>query len=233
MSPYKRFFIGGVGGLAPVLMFLVTVDWENYVSDMPTLKVVGYCVRTLILFFIGGFVGYRHKGERQPFKVFQLGLGAPALIAGYLTVSLVPAAHSAQSPTASSALGFSLVTVAFAQSDQPVQTLRRFTLPPESPAAQFLEGLVGIRPKTVWFVIVGSYLRLEEAEVHARQINQNYREFKAEAYDRYGDNPYYAVVIGAHLTQTQAKALRDKAVRGGLGKNVYYKTFPNLPPVAE
>ena len=48
MSSYKRFFIGGIGGLAPVLMFLVSFDWELYASGITTLKAAGYLGTTLL-----------------------------------------------------------------------------------------------------------------------------------------------------------------------------------------
>lgn len=232
MSNHKRFFIGGIGGLAPVLMFLISVDWEQFVVDAPPLKVVGYSVRVLVLFFIGGFVAYLHSDEHQPFKLFEVGLAAPALIAGAITSQLVPSPTGQVGPGTSTAAIFSIVGVALAQPEPPPSSLKRFSLPVQSPAGQFLEGLIGGRPKDVWFVIVGSYQQLENARKHADQINQQHPDFKSEVYEPYGDNPNYAVVIGANLTQSQAKALRDRAVKSGLPHDSYYKTFPNLPPAA-
>jgi SPOR domain len=230
MSNYERFLIGGIGALAPVLMFLVSVDWERYIVNATTLTVVGYSVRVLILFFIGGFVAYLHNDERQPVKLFELGLGAPALIAGAITSSLVPTPAGQISSGTRLGAAFSIVDAAFAQPEPIPQSLKRFSLPAQSPTDQFFQGLVGGTPKNVWFVIVGSYQQVENAQKQADQINQQHPEFKAEVYEPYGDNPNYAVVIGANLTQSEAKALRDRAVKAGLPTDSYYKTFPNLPP---
>lgn len=231
MSNYKRFIIGGIGGLAPVLMYLVLVDWERYVVDMPTLTVVGYGVRVLILFFIGGFVAYLHSDERKPFRLFEVGIGAPALIAGAITSSLVPT-HAGQSSTGTHlGTAFSIVGVAFAQPASATKSFKRFSLPVQSPTSLFLKGLVGGTTENVWFVIVGSYNDVSNAQKQADQINQKHPQFKAEVYAPYdGEGPYYRVVIGANLTQSEAKALRDKALNAGLPEDSYYRTFPNLPP---
>jgi hypothetical protein len=211
-------------------MFLVAVDWERYVVDAATLKLVGYCVRVIVLFFIGGFVAYLHNDEKQPFKLLEVGMGAPALIAGFITTSLVPSLPSSSNPGAHASASFSIVASAYAQPQTAPDEIKRFTLPAQSPAAQFFEGLLGSQPKNVWFVIVGSHLRVEDAKAQAYRSNGKFRDFKASVYEPYGDNPYYAVVIGANLTQSEAKALRDKAVSAGFPKDSYYKTFPNLPP---
>ena len=230
MSNSQRFIIGGIGGLAPVLMFLVAVDWERYVVDASTLKVIGYCVRVIVLFFIGGFVAYLHGDEEQPFKLFEVGLGAPALIAGYITTSLVPSLPSTSNQGDHANASFSIIASAYAQPKSTTDNIKRFTLPALSPAAEFFEGFLGSQPKNVWFVIVGSHLHVEDAIAQANRINDKYHEFKAAVYEPYGNNPYYAVVIGANLTQSEAKDLREKAVSAGLPKDTYYKTFSNLPP---
>ncbi len=230
MSNSKRFLVGGVGGLAPILMFLITVDWEHYVVDAAALKMVGYCVRVIVLFFIGGFVAYLHADEQKPFKLFELGLAAPALIAGYITTSLVPMPSAQAIPSTRVHAKFAIVGEAFAQSKAPARDLKKFSLPVQRPTAQFIQGFIGGTPQNVWFVIVGSHLRVEDAKAQAEGINKQYQDFKAEVYEPYGGNPYYAVVIGANLTQSDAKALLGKAVNRGFPKDSYYKTFPNLPP---
>jgi hypothetical protein len=171
-----------------------------------------------------------HSDEQKPFKVFELGLAAPALIAGYITSSLVPMPTAQSIPSTRPHASLAIVGVAFAQSEAPSHDLKRFSLPVQSAKTQFLEGLIGRTPQNVWFVIVGSHLRLEDAKVQADGINKKYRNFKAEVYEPYGENPYYAVVIGANLTQSEAKVLRDNAIKEGFPKDSYYKTFPNLPP---
>lgn len=48
----ERFYIGGVGGLMPVLVFLATGDFTRIVTHGYAATIVGYCVRAIILFLL-------------------------------------------------------------------------------------------------------------------------------------------------------------------------------------
>lgn len=156
------------------------------------------------------------------------------MIAGLIAAQSGPPPTSASASASvsgpNSGLDTGFVVAVYAQSSSNENGLKRFTLPVPSPGAQFLQGLVGIPPKNVWFVLTGSYLSLENAQASAKQINDTFHDFHADVYAPYEDNPNYSVVIGANLTQADASALRNKAVSAGLSKDTYYKTFPNLPP---
>jgi len=235
LSNFERFLIGGVGGLAPVLMFLINVDFEKYFTDASTLKMIGYIFRAITLFLLGGFIAYLHDTERKKMTLFLIGLSAPSLVAGYITTAQQPPSQTESATPAKKnenhAGSLSFFSVAYAD-DNPMEEskpLKKFTLPQQSPSSQFLEGFVGIAPKNVWFVIVGSYLNLDNAKKQAISINTQFKKYHAEVYAPYGENPYYAVVIGDHLTQVEAKVFRDDAIKDGLPKDTYYKTFPNLP----
>jgi hypothetical protein len=221
----ERFLIGGVGGLAPVLMYLATGDFERFFSHLAVNIAAGYCVRAIILFFIGGFVVSLYRDEKQRIKIFQLGLGAPAMLAGLLATN----SASPPKPAASLVPNAPFLAVVHAQAAPSKDEIKRFTLPTPSAVGQFVEGLTGIQPKNVWFVIAGSFQSLDLARAYTAKINGDFPSFHADVYAPYLDNPNYSVVIGAHLTQSEAKALRDKAVGAGLTKQTYYKTFPNLP----
>lgn len=227
----ERFIIGGVGGFLPVVMFLVAVDWEKTFASAGWLTVAGYCVRVTGLFLVGGFVAYLHRDEKNLFKLFEFGIGAPALVAGLITAYQVPPTTTASSASGSvSSLSISIIDTALAQTNSSDLTLRHFTLPRPTATQEFLKGLVGQEPANIWFVIVGSFADLENAKRQADSINSSNQEFKAEVYAPYGDNPHYLVVIGSHLTQSEARELRDKAIHTGLPPDSYFKTFPNLPP---
>ena len=231
MTALNRFIVGGVGGLAPVLLFLITGDLVQYWIQLDTPRGIGYTARAIALFLVGGFIAYLHSDENKPFKIFEIGIAGPALLAGALTTAqLAPNRPPAAQPEPRVGWSTTLVVPAYAQSAPASDKIKRFTLPPESKWDQFLEGLVGRTPKNVWFVIVGSYLQPDDARKQAVKVNREHPGFRAEVYAPYGDNPYYAVVIGANLTQDGAREMRDRAVRAGLPKDTYYKTFPNLPP---
>jgi hypothetical protein len=222
MTPRERFLIGGVGGLAPLLMLLATADFGRTFSNITVIVITGYLVRAIVLFFVGGFIVSLYGDEQQRMKIFQLGLGAPAMIAGFLASSGPPNAPPVQHAA--------LITIVHAQTAANTDELKRFTLPAPTALDQFLQGLVGAAPKNVWFVIAGSFMSPDNAKAYAKKINDSFPGYHAEVYAPYLDNPNYAVVIGANLTQADAKALRDKAVVSGLSRQTYYKTFPSLPP---
>jgi hypothetical protein len=109
MNPGKRFLIGGVGALMPILVTLLAVDLGAIFaqhSSVTAANVVGVLVRYVILFVIGGFVAYLHEDERKPFKLFEIGIAAPALITSLVTSQAIapatpPPGAGAESPTTS------------------------------------------------------------------------------------------------------------------------------------
>jgi hypothetical protein len=237
MKPIQRFLIGGVGGMAPVLIFLANVDWDIHFAGMSTMRIVGYCSRIIILFLIGGFTAYLYNDETNYIKLFQLGISAPALVAGYISTANIPATQRHVQLNPVGILGPSQV---YAQTDGQFGNIKKYTLPimpPPSKAEEFWVGLSGKTPKppqNVWFVVAGSFLSLEDALAEAAVINKQYPGFNAEVYDRdlSRDDPYYTVVIGAHLAQAEAKKLKEKAIKAGLRKDIYVTSPPNLPPAS-
>ena len=99
-------------------------------------------------------------------------------------------------------------------------------MPEESSIQQFWRGLIGSSPKKVWFVIIGSHKKLKDAQEQVEQIIEMPNDFTAEIYAPYGENPYYAVIIGANLTYKEAQQLRQAAIKTGLPKDAYLWTFP-------
>jgi hypothetical protein len=246
----KRFLVGGIGGLAPVLALLIAVDFDK-ISGASAAHVAGYVVRALALFAIGGFVAWLHESENQLFKVFEIGLGAPALIAGLVTSnSLVnaPAQPDAQKPAVAWTLPFISsaqarttgelppAPAAAASPASPVASgaalpARTFTFPEPSTGSQFLEGLLGVpakQPANIYYVISGSHLEAGEAWRQADAINARKSGFSAQVYAPYGGNPHYAVVIGAQLSKGEANTLRLRAQAAGLPHDTYVWTDPGL-----
>ncbi|MBI5287187.1 MAG: SPOR domain-containing protein [Deltaproteobacteria bacterium] len=216
MTTYKKILIGGLGALTPILMNLLVVDLNILLVNLTFLAFLGYIIRVVILFYLGGLVAYLHRDENSPVKLFELGIAAPALItallnAGHVEVSSKPIASI-------------LIPSVYAQTED----VKRFSLPEETRTQQLWRGLTGSisTPQKAWSVIVGSHLKLEDAKRQAHLINQEDKGFKAEVYAPYKGNPHYAVVIGANLTYEEAKELRQKAIAAGLPKDTYLWTFP-------
>lgn len=93
----------------------------------------------------------------------------------------------------------------------------------ESPTQKFLRGFLGLQSKNVWFVIAGSHLREDDAQVQAKEIRSI--GFEANVYEPSEGKKYYSVVIGSFLEYSDAKQLRQKAIEAGLPKSTYLWTF--------
>ena len=95
MSKFATFSLGGLGGILPILVGLITVDLAS-VIDHPnefTLGVyVGYGIRVLALISLGGIIAVLNRGVSEPLTLVQLGIAAPALITSYINSAPVPAA---------------------------------------------------------------------------------------------------------------------------------------------
>lgn len=225
MKTRQKIIIGGLGALTPVIMNLLIVDIRVLLLGLTLIAVVGYVIRVIILFYLGGLVAFLHKDENNPLKIFELGIVAPALItallnAGHIDVIKAPA-QTRGNPSAS----VIFTPSAYGQTTQKEEP-ETFSLPKETPFQQLWRGLTGSSPMNVWFVIVGSHLKLEDAEREAQQIAEEKKGFKAKVYAPYGENPYYGVVIGDYLTYEQAEQLRQQAIAAGFPKDTYLWTFP-------
>ena len=224
MSNRQKIFIGGLGALTPIILNLLILDLGGTLENLKWGLLVGYIIRVIVLFYVGGLIAFLHKDENSAIKLFELGIAAPALITAMLN------AHNIESPkgvnvSEKQKIGSVIfVTPAYAQRVE--DKLKTFSVPEESTFEQIKRGLFGSKPQRVWFVIVGSHLKLEDAEKQAKQINSKTKEFNAEVYDRYGGNPYYGVIIGANLTYEDAQQLRRKAIDSGLPKDSYLWALP-------
>ena len=227
LSTRQKLLLGGLGGIAPVIINLIVIDLETLLLDLTILSGVSYCIRVMALFAVGATVAVLNKSEHDRFKVFQLGIAAPALITAvingsHVTIPEKPGAEHARYGAVQSALSFELIASVQAQTE--TKGPKQFSLPRETAMQQITRGFLGTTPSNLWFVIAGSQRDLAEAERQAAQYRA--KGFAADVYAPYGNNPYYAVVIGSQLDRTEAQRLRLKAIEAGLPRDTYLWTFP-------
>ncbi|MDZ7332136.1 MAG: SPOR domain-containing protein [candidate division KSB1 bacterium] len=220
MKTWKKIFIGGLGALTPIIMNLLVVDLEVLLVKLTVFAVLGYAIRVLILFYLGGITAFLHKDENNPVKIFELGIVAPALITALINAGQidVPQRHSA---TANHPIGLPLFSsVVYAQSQDTTQVqdttrielrLRTFALPQETPIQQFWRGLLGINPRRTFFVIVGSHDKLSDAMNEAKRLTKKTDQFKFEVYEPFGSRTQYSIVIGGPMTRAEAIQLQRQA----------------------
>lgn len=233
LSDKSRIIIGGIGGIAPLIISLLVVDLKSLLSDMATMDAIGLGVRVLVLIFIGSMVGYLHNSEQEPFKVFQLGIAAPALLTtainGYSVVG--PAATLKEMKTTAYQSEpdrrFSLSLISTAHAEEPKlrgKFINRnaFKEPKISNMERFMRGLIGKRVNSKgddWFVITGSHRNYDKAREQILDINK--KKFAGKVYRPNFDSEYFAVAIGANLNLDEAQKLKEKALRKGLPKDTY------------
>ncbi len=117
MTPQKRFLIGGGGALMPVLVSFLAIDIGAALSNdanLSTANVIGIAIRYVILFIVGGVVAYLHDDENKPFKLFELGIAAPALITSLITAQGVVANPSNTSGNQTASINISFIGAAYA-----------------------------------------------------------------------------------------------------------------------
>ena len=212
----QRVLFGCLGAVTPLVLNLLVVD-HLALENLTLVAFAGYAIRVAALLFLGGLVAYFYKSESDLFKIFQLGLAAPALVTGMMNGANSAANHTTASlrqSVQSVASIFSVPSV-YAQTSRPQQKLKKFTLPKESATEEFFRGLTGARAARIWFIIVSRHASLGEAEKLANRINQGTQGLHAEVYEPYGGSQSYPVVIGAGLTRAEAERLRQKAIAAG------------------
>ncbi|TPN44451.1 hypothetical protein FJ981_28050 [Mesorhizobium sp. B1-1-4] len=92
MSKISMFALGALGGILPILVSLLTVDFSPFIDGPSTLTTgnyVGYAVRIIVLIILGGIIASLNSEVRSPITLVQLGIAAPALITSYINGSSV------------------------------------------------------------------------------------------------------------------------------------------------
>lgn len=159
MKDGQKFLIGGLGGLAPIIMNLLVLDLAVLLTGLTALTVVGYFIRVLVLFGVGGFVAWLHTGERNRLKIFEIGLGAPAFILAFLNAGHVAANLPSQSSTLLSATAYAQVGEPIKKDDTAGNQKGAYTVKveEESKLNEFLRGFLGTarRPTGVVVAVEG------------------------------------------------------------------------------
>ena len=141
LSTPAKLTIGALGGLAPLMASLVLADSTTVATALESFstgdrfELAGYVVRILTLTALGAFWAYLHRTEYEPFKVFQLGVVAPAMITGVINAANVERARD-PAPEPVATISFSLIPEAYAgdHDDRPKKP---------SGAEKFIKGFLG------------------------------------------------------------------------------------------
>lgn len=229
MRTYKKILIGGLGALTPIIMNLLVIDLEVLLVKLTLFAILGYIIRVTILFYLGGMTAFLHKDEDSPVKIFELGIVAPALITALINAGQIDVPKVALPESTDNISTIQFISSAYAQTPQQKDTtkieVKTFSMPKETKIQQFWRGLIGLSPKNIHYVIVGTYEKKEDAQKQIDQIKAKTDNFKAEIYFPYGDDKKYAVSIGSNLTKLEARRIQKKAMESGYFKEVSIWSF--------
>jgi CheY-like chemotaxis protein len=117
----ERLALGGLGGLAPYVLVIATMEAEtinstlrNFLNADGIAWTAGYLVRGVMLFFLGAFWVYLHPSESSKVKLFELGIVAPAMLAALLQANVNKVVVRTSSVETEYAASF-VISVAYAQ----------------------------------------------------------------------------------------------------------------------
>lgn len=131
MSGKQRFLAGILGALMPICAILLSLDLVNLFGEKSHLtmgNVIGVCIQFAIFMIVGGTVAYMHSDETKVYKLFQIGMATPALLASFTTSNGLNSAVNAKkedttapieaSDTSSNFFDISLISSAFAYDEK-------------------------------------------------------------------------------------------------------------------
>ncbi|MFZ5516990.1 MAG: hypothetical protein ACOY90_10155 [Candidatus Zhuqueibacterota bacterium] len=228
MTTGKKIMIGGMGALTPIIMNLLAVDLNILLINVTIMAVFGYALRVVVLFYLGGVIAFLHKDEHSPVKIFELGIVAPALITALLNAGQVDVPKASLQSTKTHIGQMNIVASAYAQEPAVTDSVKTFARLRETGWQQLLRGLTGSRisSRHIWFVIAGSFEKLEDARAQALHLNEVQKEFTAVIYAPYDDDPNFKVVIGENLLYQQAESIKQRASQGELFKDLKLWRLP-------
>lgn len=215
LTTKQKIMIGGLGGITPVFVNMLIVDFEIILQNLNAITMIGFTIRLVTLFYIGGIVAYLNQ-EDSPVKVFQLGIVAPAMITAAINGSNINVSKPPTAPvtTPVTVNGSSLSVPVFPVAEAYNTTI---SLISNSYAADE-------HKSKGWHVVVGSYTEKEKAMKRAEEVRA--KGFTATVYDPDSDSQEYSVVIGAFQSFEEARKLRLRAIEAGFTKGVYLWISP-------
>ncbi len=92
LKNWERWVYGGAGALAPLVVVVIALDAATVFQDLKPAVLLGWSLKVVALFAVGGFVSFLHKSETEAWKSFVTGISAPALI----TTALAGTANKAK-----------------------------------------------------------------------------------------------------------------------------------------
>jgi hypothetical protein len=225
MSNIEKIIIGAIGGLSAVLVKFLGQDYATIVAHAADLTEaqklsywIGYGLLTPILMFLGALVAWASEEEKR-LKLVALAIAAPALITTWAGGNKSDVRASADM-FISSAYGQTLEAVSSPETNAEPGVANE-----KSPLDKIRDGVgvffgYGNEPKRYW-VIVGSYPDHDAAQEFADKINRSDSSLHAWVGITSANNKYIPVIVGNYSLLSEARVLREKALKNPHIKDAY------------
>jgi hypothetical protein len=217
MSKRERIVLGGLGGLAPVLVNIFVVDYNSVLVDANLGLAIGYVLKSIGLFGAGALMAYLHQEPAEPRVIFQLGMAAPAALIAALNGARIERANLNGPEPGDQPESLTLVSSLYAQAaSQGDVAVGSWDAPRESFLNEVFRGITGFERNDRWFVIAAKASSLAQAKrlADSLQADSQRAKFPLTIFPPL-DKPEYIVAIGAWLPYDEASELLYRATRSG------------------
>lgn len=222
MGTLEKIFIGALGGFSAVLVKFLGQDFDNVVSNAANFTSeqllsyqIGYGILTPILMFLGAFVAWVSDEEKR-IKIVALAIAAPAMVTTW----------SGGAKSGFSGASLNLFFPAAYAEDIGTQTGYIKLEATQKGTFEKIKDGIGTffgydkQPDKYW-VIVGSYQDRQEAQNFADAINTEDDSLNAYVGFKGSTNEYYPVIVGQYSLLSEAKVLKEKALKTDLIEDAY------------
>jgi hypothetical protein len=229
MKIWHKCLLASLGALLPLIMSLYYTEWSVLAQNFTLGIFIGYCIKVIILVFLGGLIGYLYKSETNRWKILQLGIAAPSIMLGLIneqdlvTVSGGVPNNNASFWNISPPTNYMAVEYYDVQQESSVDfqdiEVMQYGFPEETVKNELLRGLTGKKITNSWFLLYDSFLELQEARHTTSLLQNQYPDVRIQLYQSFRDPEKYDVVIGTHLEYEEGLKLQ-KEYRGLMEKNL-------------
>ena len=194
MTKWQRLLWGGLGGISPVLLMLVTKDIQNWMNSFTYLSLIGFIIRALALFIVGAMLSSL-QNEKSKLKAFQLGIVAPAMLTTFI--------NGTKLPNDSNSIGILKPTI-YAQTNE-IKLLKIEELPAEY---QVLYGFMGKEAAVKDnYIILEQCNTLEDAKMKQKEWQVKYPKKAIKIVNDKKGSLFY-ITIEDVMTAKQAEQLQ-------------------------
>jgi hypothetical protein len=211
MSKIQKCVLGGLGGVSPLIVNILAIDYHVTFTDFSINVALGYLLRVLILFFVGGLIAYLHN-ENNKIRIFEIGIIAPAILIGYIN-------GSSALKVSSNVVG-ELICVSTIYAQTSTDIPEKISVPKESGLQQFQRGLFGSKANiNDSLVIVGKSMDIEKIRDLKDQLTNAYKMNDLKIFESSKTPNMFYLSAGSYVNEQNGNDI-EKRIESQIPKGV-------------